>query len=90
MLWTAPAPGRLTPSAGEILFDGQAVGSLPARALARHVQPVFQDPYSSLNPRKTVGAIIRAPLTVHRIGAAQDRRSEVGSARVVAGDEICS
>jgi len=53
------------------------------------VQPVFQDPYSSLNPRKTVGAIIRAPLTVHRIGA-QDRRNEVGWARVVAGDEICS
>jgi peptide/nickel transport system ATP-binding protein len=69
--------GLLAPSAGEILFDGQAVGSLDPRALARRVQPVFQDPYSSLNPRKTVGAIIRAPLTVHGIGDAQDRRSEV-------------
>jgi peptide/nickel transport system ATP-binding protein len=47
--------GLLTPSAGEILFDGKAVGSLDPRALARRVQPVFQDPYSSLNPRKTVG-----------------------------------
>jgi peptide/nickel transport system ATP-binding protein len=69
--------GLLAPSAGEILFDGQAVGSLDSRALARRVQPVFQDPYSSLNPRKTVGAIIRAPLTVHGIGDAQDRRGEV-------------
>jgi peptide/nickel transport system ATP-binding protein len=69
--------GLLTPSAGEILFDGKAVGSLHPRALARRVQPVFQDPYSSLNPRKTVGAIIRAPLTVHGIGDAKDRRGEV-------------
>ena len=69
--------GLLTPSAGEILFDGKAVGSLDPRALARRVQPVFQDPYSSLNPRKTVGAIIRAPLTVHGIGDAKDRRGEV-------------
>src|SRR5262249_25604039 len=69
--------GLLTPSAGEILFDGTAVGGLDPRALARRVQPVFQDPYSSLNPRKTVGAIIRAPLTVHGIGNAKDRRGEV-------------
>ena len=41
------------------------------------MQPVFQDPYSSLNPRKTVGAIIGAPLDVHGIGDAQDRRGEV-------------
>jgi peptide/nickel transport system ATP-binding protein len=69
--------GLLTPSAGEILFDGKAVGGLDPRALARRVQPVFQDPYSSLNPRKTVGAIIRAPLTVHGIGNAKSRRGEV-------------
>jgi len=69
--------GLLTPSAGEILFDGKAVHSLNPRVLARRVQPVFQDPYSSLNPRKTVGTIIRAPLTVHGIGDAKDRRSEV-------------
>ena len=79
--------GLLTPSAGEILFDGKAVGGLDPRALARRVQPVFQDPYSSLNPRKTVGAIIRAPLTVHGIGNAKDRRGEVErmmSARAIA------
>ena len=39
--------GLLAPSAGKILFDGQEVGSLDPRALARRVQPVFQDPYSS-------------------------------------------
>jgi peptide/nickel transport system ATP-binding protein len=69
--------GLLTPSAGEILFDGKAVGGLDPRVLARRVQPVFQDPHSSLNPRKTVGAIVRAPLTVHGIGDAKDRRGEV-------------
>jgi peptide/nickel transport system ATP-binding protein len=69
--------GLLTPTAGEILIDGKPLGSLGSRALARRVQPVFQDPYSSLNPRKTVGAIIGAPLRVHRIGDAKSRRSAV-------------
>ena len=48
----------------------------PARA--RRIQPVFQDPYSSLNPRKTVSQIVSAPLEVHDVGAPGDR------ARVVA------
>jgi peptide/nickel transport system ATP-binding protein len=69
--------GLLTPSAGEIFFDGEPIASLEPRALARRVQPVFQDPYSSLNPRRTVGAIVGAPLIVHRIGAAKERRAEV-------------
>src|SRR5947208_9449865 len=60
--------GLLSPSAGEILFDGRPIGSLGSRTLARRVQPVFQDPYSSLNPRRTIGAIIGVPLVVHRIG----------------------
>src|SRR5262249_42899560 len=69
--------GLLTPTAGEILIDGKPLGSLGSRALARRVQPVFQDPYSSLNPRKTVGPIIGAPLRVHRIGDVKSRRSAV-------------
>jgi peptide/nickel transport system ATP-binding protein len=69
--------GLLSPSAGEIFFDGRPIGSLGARALARRVQPVFQDPYSSLNPRRTVGAIIGVPLVVHRMGNAKERRAEV-------------
>jgi peptide/nickel transport system ATP-binding protein len=69
--------GLLPPSAGEILFDGQPIGSFGPRALARRVQPVFQDPYSSLNPRRTVGAIIGVPLVVHRVGDPGERRREV-------------
>jgi peptide/nickel transport system ATP-binding protein len=69
--------GLLAPSAGEIFFDGRPIGSLSARALARRVQPVFQDPYSSLNPRRSIGAIIGAPLVVHRIGGAKERRAEI-------------
>src|SRR3984893_538751 len=69
--------GLLAPSAGEIFVAGRPVASLGARALARCVQPVFQDPYSSLNPRRTVGAIIAAPLVVHRRGDAAQRRAEV-------------
>jgi peptide/nickel transport system ATP-binding protein len=69
--------GLLSPTAGEIFFDGRAIGSFGPRALARRVQPVFQDPYSSLNPRRTVGAIIGAPLVVHRIGDPGGRRREV-------------
>jgi peptide/nickel transport system ATP-binding protein len=69
--------GLLSPTAGEIFFDGRPIGSFGRRALARRVQPVFQDPYSSLNPRRTVGAIIGAPLIVHRAGDPDERRREV-------------
>src|SRR5579883_3444742 len=60
--------GLLPPDAGEIRFEGQALSGLDRRAIARRIQPIFQDPYSSLNPRKTIGAIIALPLRVHRIG----------------------
>ena len=69
--------GLLPPSAGEILIDGQPIARFSPRALARRVQPVFQDPYSSLNPRHRIGAIIAAPLQVHGIGTAKERRIEV-------------
>ncbi len=42
-------------------------------ALARRIQPIFQDPYSSLNPRKTIADIVSLPLRVHRIGDAPSR-----------------
>lgn len=43
----------------------------------RKVQPILQDPYSSLNPRKTIEQIIMLPLKVHRIGDAASRRQAV-------------
>src|ERR1700722_12621689 len=60
--------GLLPPSAGEILFEGETIAGLDRRAIARRVQPIFQDPYSSLNPRKTIGSIIGLPLRVHGVG----------------------
>ena len=67
------------PTSGSIFFDGIDVRALEGAALRtmrRNMQMVFQDPYSSLNPRLTVGASIREGLVVHRIadGAAADRR----------------
>src|SRR3954463_14375499 len=69
----------LEPTSGEIMFEGRDVrsmGTSELRALRRELQIIFQDPVSSLNPRMTVGAIIREGLTIHRIaeGAAADAR----------------
>jgi peptide/nickel transport system ATP-binding protein len=56
--------GLLAPSSGEILLDGKPISTLDRMTVARTVQPIFQDPYSSLNPRKTIGSIITLPLRV--------------------------
>ncbi len=56
------------PTDGQIHFRGEEVRSLapePLRALRRHMQIIFQDPFSSLNPRKTVGEAIGGPLLLH-------------------------
>ena len=69
----------IPPTAGEILFDGQPISGLSfeqQRAYRRQVQMVFQDPFSSLNPRMTVGSIIGYPMRIQNAypGAARDRR----------------
>lgn len=66
--------GLLPPTAGRITLDGQDIGSLGRKGMARRVQPVFQDPYSSLNPRRTIASIVSLPLEVHGIGSAAERR----------------
>jgi oligopeptide transport system ATP-binding protein len=60
----------LEPSSGTIVYNGQDIATLDPQGLRRfrrQVQAVFQDPYSSLNPRMTVGQIIAEPFVVHRI-----------------------
>ena len=69
--------GLLNPGAGEILLNGTPVSDIPRLELARRVQPIFQDPYSSLNPRKSVGDIISLPLRVHEIGEPDTRERQV-------------
>jgi len=70
----------IDPTAGRILFRGADITGLPARelkAFRREAQPIFQDPFGSLNPRMSVEAIITEPLIVHGIGRdrAERRRS---------------
>jgi oligopeptide transport system ATP-binding protein len=65
----------IEPTSGDIHFEGKNVLSLSGdelRALRRDIQIIFQDPYASLNPRMTVGAIIGEALTIHRL--AKSRR----------------
>jgi oligopeptide/dipeptide ABC transporter ATP-binding protein len=69
----------LDPTAGSVRFAGTdmlALHGSALRAMRRRMQVIFQDPFSSLNPRMTVGAIVREGLTIHRIaeGADADQR----------------
>jgi oligopeptide/dipeptide ABC transporter ATP-binding protein len=69
----------IEPTSGSVSFDGVDVRALDAadlRKLRRRMQIVFQDPFSSLNPRMSIGAIVREGLTIHRLaeGSAADAR----------------
>jgi ABC-type oligopeptide transport system ATPase subunit len=70
----------LKPTAGSVRFKGQELTTLGGgelRRLRRDMQIVFQDPYSSLDPRMTVGDIVSEPLEIHGIGSRRDRRGRV-------------
>jgi len=58
--------GLLPPSTGSIEIDGQPLIEMDRLSVAKNLQPIFQDPYSSLNPRKTIGNIISLPLKVQQ------------------------
>jgi peptide/nickel transport system ATP-binding protein len=66
--------GLLPPSSGSVQLNGQDLSKIDRKALARRVQPIFQDPYSSLNPRRTIASIVMLPLEVHGIGTKDARR----------------
>jgi len=75
----------LEPTAGAIWFDGQEITGLSRRQmrpLRREMQMVFQDPYSSLNPRQTLGQIIGAPFRIHKTEADVKTRVQNLMARV--------
>ncbi len=72
--------GLVKLDSGRVLFDGAEVQDLSGRALMdfrRRVQPVFQDPYGSLDPRWTVGRSVREALDCYRIGTPADRERRV-------------
>jgi oligopeptide/dipeptide ABC transporter ATP-binding protein len=74
---------RLTdPTAGTVRVDGRDITRLPRRAMRpvrRDVHMVFQDPFSSLNPRMTIGQIVAEPLRHHRLARGQSAKDRVGS-----------
>lgn len=78
----------IEPTGGEVRFDGRNLTELnrtELRGLRRRMQIIFQDPYSSLNPRMKVGQIIAEPLTVHGAGSKADQREKVAELLRVVG-----
>jgi len=71
------------PNAGQVLFEGRDITHAHGSSLKnyqRQAQIIFQDPYSSLNPRLTIGQIVEEPLIIHRIGTAHERLEKVRKA----------
>ena len=72
--------GLYKPTEGRIIFDGHDLIDIKGaelRHMRRRMQMIFQDPYASLNPRMTIGSIISAPLTVHKVVSGQEKRERV-------------
>jgi oligopeptide transport system ATP-binding protein len=72
----------IEPTSGSVRFDGQSVfelGKDELRALRRQMQVIFQDPYSSLNPRMTIGSIVGEPLEIHGLGKGQEKQERVAA-----------
>ena len=70
----------IEPTGGEVIFDGRDVLKLSRgdlRRARRDMQIVFQDPYSSLNPRMRVAEIVEEPLVIHKLGSTAERRARV-------------
>lgn len=81
----------IEPTDGEIRFDGRNLSEInrkELRELRRRMQIIFQDPYSSLNPRMKVGEIIAEPLVVHGIGNKAERNERVAELLRVVGLDL--
>jgi oligopeptide/dipeptide ABC transporter ATP-binding protein len=73
--------GLMTPDSGSVRMSGTEIAGLSRRQLRpwrRKIQMIFQDPFSSLNPRSTVARILEEPLIVHGLGDRSARRTAVG------------
>jgi peptide/nickel transport system ATP-binding protein len=72
----------LLPYEGDIVVNGRNIGGLDragAKSVRRSVQMIFQDPYASLDPRMTVGDLVREPLDIHAVGTPAARRDAVSA-----------
>ena len=70
----------LEPTSGEVIYNGKPIFNLNRRdlkSIRREMQIIFQDPYSSLNPRMPVGSIIEEGLLIHKIGNKKSRQARV-------------
>jgi ABC-type oligopeptide transport system ATPase subunit len=78
----------LEPTSGDILFDGESILGLARadlRRWRRRAQIVFQDPFSSLDPRMRVGEIVGEPLDIHRVGTRAERQARVAALLTLVG-----
>jgi len=66
-------------TSGEIIFRNKSIRTWDEKDLRRHMQMVFQDPYSSLNPRQKISSIIREGLDIHSIGTRTERNEKVNN-----------
>ena len=72
--------GLIPVTSGRVTFDGRDITNLSRgamRPVRREIQMIFQDPYSSLNPRRRVGAIIGDPFAIHKTATGAERRRQV-------------
>jgi peptide/nickel transport system ATP-binding protein len=69
--------GLQQPTSGKVTLGGKDIASLPNLERSRKLQSIFQDPYSSLNPRRTIGEIIRRPMKLHGVGNADEQYQKV-------------
>jgi len=68
------------PTAGQVIFKGEDLTKMKRghlRSMRRQMQIIFQDPYASLNPRMTVGAIVGEPLEIHHLASGKEKRERV-------------
>ncbi len=77
--------GLQRPSSGDVLYSGDSASSFSRRQIARRIQPIFQDPYSSLNPTKTIGFIVSQPLRIHGVGEPSEWSDRVADMLDVVG-----
>ena len=62
---------------GKVFFAGAPIADMDREEMSRRIQPIFQDPYSSLNPRKSIESIVSLPYRVHKVGNKSEMEARV-------------